>query len=1011
MKRVSVSILTSLIMVFFLTASVFAYPSPVDLDEENPAIAFDSQTGYYLAVFSRYIASGNVSKIFGQVINPDGSANGPAFEIVHAPQFNINPDVAYDSINHMFLVVWEHQSLGAEIYGKYVRLDILGAPSMYPSANTAYIVVNCDVGGNQSNPAISYNEATRNFVVVWEDDRNGNVDIYGQAVEEFTGSGTPPACSTGQTDFLVTIASGDQKNPAIASNPALNLFMVAWDHQTGLMPTEIHGITISTAGNISPQLVISGDDTKTKRLPSVAYDTINNNFMVVWQSSDLSSTISYYEINGLRVSPAGADIQPAFNLVSSNTIGAVYYTEGSPKIVNINALTASGAERWLLAWHRELSITGRIQVDYRLFDNMLAVVPTSGNKLGDGLYPSVAYNPTSKSFVSAYMALVAGDGSRVAYKSITDYDNDGIANADDNCPFIANSDQKDSDGDLVGDACDNCRYISNPNQTDSDGDLLGDACDDGIDNTIYPLPPLTFQPGEPFWVTANITNITGHDIQTIKPDCYNTHWVFPGAKPLCRRGPAYGIPRDLITILDGGSYPVKCDINEMFESFPPSGTSTTIAAIYANYIVDPDGDPMNPGACTEANDCYVIWTGTVASVEQHIITIGTSTYNRVTADVSFNPDQWNAAWATGGHSPPITARISNIDPNFAINDIVVSSIRLNGSVQILPGSNTIVEGALYVQFDRDLAFLSLGSIKPGLSVPATIQGIIGDAYFSGTQNIVIVENTGTLIVKADLHTVGTGSKPASKKEPIVGMAVRLYDKSTGSCAVGYGISWQNYPYIYNDPYCGPVSKTFTDTEGIARFNPPPGNYLVIGDYKIKNGDVIDHIYIGNSVGQILAGNEVNKYLQVIKKSDGKKVPAKYSVFTGSELLVIEPEYVEWSGKAELYPFVFDSLGNWTVTTSVTPPEGFVSDIGALSEEVNSEVEVLQFTIKDIGSKWVATKVKHKIKHEKDKKDKKKVAEETTFESEVGIKLSPELAAQKGVSIYGENDPKKNKTNK
>jgi len=42
-------------------------------------------------------------------------------------------------------------------------------------------------------------------------------------------------------------------------------------------------------------------------------------------------------------------------------------------------------------------------------------------------------------------------------------------------------------------------------------------------------------------------------------------------------------------------------------------------------------------------------------------------------------------------------------------------------------------------------------------------------------------------------------------------------------------------------------------------------------------------------------------------------------------LIIEPEYVEWDGAQELYPFIFESVGNWTVTTSVTPPEGFVAD--------------------------------------------------------------------------------------
>jgi kumamolisin len=58
-----------------------------------------------------------------------------------------------------------------------------------------------------------------------------------------------------------------------------------------------------------------------------------------------------------------------------------------------------------------------------------------------------------------------------------DADGDGIGDDADNCPAVANPDQKDRDGDGVGDACDNCPTVCNPDQTDTDGDGAGDACD------------------------------------------------------------------------------------------------------------------------------------------------------------------------------------------------------------------------------------------------------------------------------------------------------------------------------------------------------------------------------------------------------------------------------------------------------------------------------------------------------------------------------------------------------
>ena len=58
-----------------------------------------------------------------------------------------------------------------------------------------------------------------------------------------------------------------------------------------------------------------------------------------------------------------------------------------------------------------------------------------------------------------------------------DVDADGVCNEADNCPFVANPDQKDADGDDIGDACDNCPHDFNPDQSDVNGNGVGDLCD------------------------------------------------------------------------------------------------------------------------------------------------------------------------------------------------------------------------------------------------------------------------------------------------------------------------------------------------------------------------------------------------------------------------------------------------------------------------------------------------------------------------------------------------------
>lgn len=60
---------------------------------------------------------------------------------------------------------------------------------------------------------------------------------------------------------------------------------------------------------------------------------------------------------------------------------------------------------------------------------------------------------------------------------VDDADGDTVPDAVDNCPQLANLDQRNHDGDLKGDACDGCPHLTSSTDPDIDGDGVGDACD------------------------------------------------------------------------------------------------------------------------------------------------------------------------------------------------------------------------------------------------------------------------------------------------------------------------------------------------------------------------------------------------------------------------------------------------------------------------------------------------------------------------------------------------------
>jgi hypothetical protein len=267
--------------------------------------------------------------------------------------------------------------------------------------------------------------------------------------------------------------------------------------------------------------------------------------------------------------------------------------------------------------------------------------------------------------------------------------------------------------------------------------------------------------------------------------------------------------------------------------------------------------------------------------------------------------------------------------------------------------------------------------------------------FVASEKISFQIASSTPVVKSTIRVnvtnlkIGPGKTPTTKKTPLENVQVNLY--RTSQIPNDYKpINHKTYPLIRD--YLDPVASNHTDAKGIADFSGiEKDNYVVIALY----GGSQDFKHIGSEINTSDPGwnsGLVETYLMVMETVNGQSTPGKTTKLTGSLLLITEPEYIAWDSSQELYPFVFETIGDWGVTVTIAPPEGFVADYSSLSTRVIDTAAAVQFSVKDVGSRWVETGVTFTITH------KKKVQ---TLKDKIGIKLSKKLAEKKGLSIYGE----------
>ena len=419
-----------------------------DYGAQAPDLVYNSRNTEYLVVWTgddntRTLVDGEV-EIFGQRVDAHGgqvgtndlrlSDMGPDGD----PEYDAAaPALAYNSAGSQVLAVWEGDDNAPplvedefEIHGQ--RLDGVTGAELGADRRLSNAGPDGEPGYQVTwfNPAVAYNSAGNEYLVVWTGDDNagqladGELEIYGQRVDAATGA------EVGVNDFRISSMGPDGDStygggyPAVAYNSADDEYLVVWygaDDLAGMAPGEIEiygqrldaatgaevGVNDFPISSMGPL----GDAAYMAWLPAVAYNSTDNQYLVVWQGDDDTPPLvdEEYEIFGQLLYADGGQFGPNdFRLSDMGPDGDPAYDARRPAVVYNSA-----DGEYLVVWYGDDNTAPLVDGEYEIFcqrteaatgaqigpDVRLSDMGPDGSPDYNAFNPEVAYNSAGDEYL------------------------------------------------------------------------------------------------------------------------------------------------------------------------------------------------------------------------------------------------------------------------------------------------------------------------------------------------------------------------------------------------------------------------------------------------------------------------------------------------------------------------------------------------------------------------------------------------------------------------------------
>ena len=336
------------------------------------AAAYNARFDEYIIAWSEIGGSG-YADLYVRVFDNEGQPAFPTQQV--GPRGQSYTRIAYNHIEDEYLVAWDPQWFAIATQ----RLSFSGIPQ---GSQNRFIN---NIGMNGGVVDIAFNSRDNEYLVVFNIVGDSDWTVNGQLINT-NGSSKGSPFAIGPDRFL---------GGGAVYNFTNNIYLVVgqWSG-AGSNSWDIHGQFVRTNGSLQGSRFLIETDNNAQDLPRVAWNSTDNEYMVIWRDKFLS--LDEPDIFGRRLNANGAVfgnyVPVAINNYSKHPNELIYNPNGNSYMAMWSVLLFANSQEYHWSYVRSLSASGEMHLPEAMVFSATGRDPVLTRGTGQAYLPVIEVN-------------------------------------------------------------------------------------------------------------------------------------------------------------------------------------------------------------------------------------------------------------------------------------------------------------------------------------------------------------------------------------------------------------------------------------------------------------------------------------------------------------------------------------------------------------------------------------------------------------------------------------------